>query len=49
MNYLLIGVVLFFILVTANGFRKGLLKSVLFCGTTILALFVEKRSMNIQD
>ena len=40
MNYLLIGVVLFFILVTANGFRKGLLKSVLFCGTTILALFV---------
>ena len=39
MNYLLIGVVLFFILVTANGFRKGLLKSVLFCGTTILALF----------
>lgn len=40
MNYLLIGVVLFFALVTANGFRKGLLKSVLFCGTTILSLIV---------
>ena len=40
MNYLLIGVVLFFVLVTANGFRKGLLRSVLFFGTTILALIL---------
>ena len=40
MNFLLIGVILFFVLITANGYRKGLLKSVLFCGTTILALII---------
>lgn len=40
MNYLLIGVVLFFLLVTGNGFRKGLLKSVLFFGSTILSLML---------
>lgn len=40
MNYLLIGIIVFFVLITANGFRKGLLKSILFCGTGILALIV---------
>lgn len=38
MNYLLIGIVVFFILMVANGYRIGLIRSVFFCGTSVLAL-----------
>lgn len=44
MNYLLIGVIIFFCSMLARGLKKGLLKSVLFCGTTIIALVISSYS-----
>ena len=43
MNYLLIGVVIFFFLVTFNGWKRGLIRSVFFFGTTILALLLSSQ------
>ncbi len=44
MNYLLIGIIIFFGSMLGRGWQKGLLKSVLFCGTTIIALLISSYS-----
>ena len=43
MNYLLIGVILFFFFVTLNGWKKGLIRGIFFFGTTMFAMFLSSQ------
>lgn len=47
MNYLLIGVIAFFVIVTLNGWRKGLVRGVFLCSSTILALFISSQCYQV--
>lgn len=38
MNYLLIGVILFFLISIINGYKVGLVRGIFFCGTSLLSL-----------
>lgn len=38
MNYLLIGIIIFFLIVVANGYRVGLVRGIFFCSTSLLAV-----------
>lgn len=44
MNYLLIGVILFFSMMVVRGWKKGLLKTILFCSSTLIALVISSYS-----